>query len=68
MLKLKKIINKVKEIDMNNIKEIKDFYEMRDKIIDITYDQSDPKELMNLLKEINILMDDYRKNYVLKED
>ena len=62
------IINKVKEIDMDKIKEIKDFYEMRDKIIDITYGQSDPKESMNLLKEINHLMDDYRNNYVLKED
>ena len=63
------IINKVKEIDMDKIKEIKDFYEMRDKIIDISYNhKSDPKESMNLLKEINHLMDDYRNNYVLKED
>ena len=65
MLKLKKIINKVKEIDMNNIKEIKDYYEIIDKLIDMEYNIKGGFNIPYL--EVKVLLDKYRKKYVKKE-
>tara|TARA_R100000306_G_scaffold34603_1_gene35639 strand:+ start:470 stop:661 length:192 start_codon:yes stop_codon:yes gene_type:complete len=58
MQKLITIINKVKEIDMDKIKEIEDYFKIIDKLIDLTNEKN--KSYL----EIKILMDDYRKNYV----
>lgn len=66
MLKLKTIINKVKEIDMNEIKEIEAYFKIIDKIIDL-WNPNNTNEKNKLYLEIKILMDNYRKNYVKKE-
>ena len=63
--RLKTIINKVKEIDMNNIKEIKDYYEIIDKLIDMEYNIKGGFNIPYL--EVKVLLDKYRKKYVKKE-
>ena len=52
------IINKVKEIDMDKIKEIEDYFKIIDKLIDLT------KEKNEAYLEIKTMMDVYRKKYI----
>ena len=59
---LKTIINKVKEIDMN---EIKDYYKIIDKLIDMEYNIKGGFNIPYL--EVKVLLDKYRKKYVKKE-
>ena len=59
---LKTIINKAKEIDMN---EIKDYYKIIDKLIDMEYNIKGGFNIPYL--EVKVLLDKYRKKYVKKE-
>ena len=53
---------------MNEIKEIKDFYLIKEKITDVLYyDKKNTSKIVDLLEEINSLIDEYRSNYVKKE-
>jgi len=58
MQRLTTIINKVKEIDMDKIKEIEDYFKIIDKLIDLTNEKN--KSYL----EIKILLDAYRKKYI----
>tara|TARA_R110000824_G_scaffold193230_2_gene375626 strand:- start:708 stop:863 length:156 start_codon:yes stop_codon:yes gene_type:complete len=50
---------------MNNIKEIKDYYEIIDKLIDLEYNIKGGFNIPYL--EVKVLLDKYRKKYVKKE-
>jgi len=58
MQRLTTIINKVKEIDMDKIKEIEDYFKIIDKLIALTNEKN--KSYL----EIKILLDAYRKKYI----